>query len=187
MLETVRIRRAGYNVRISYSEFIQIYRVLLPKGLNSNKDDVKNFLKLTDLNKQHYQLGHTKIYMRESQKIQLDIKLHTKIINSIRTIQLWFRKILKKHRYIVLNECAQVIQRSWKKYTARKYYIRLKLEYNAACTIQSYWQMYKIRKWYMKLRNSCIIIQGFIRGYNSRHKLREKKVFNNNIIKNNIK
>lgn len=33
MLETVRIRQAGYNVRLTYEEFIQHYRILLPKGL----------------------------------------------------------------------------------------------------------------------------------------------------------
>jgi myosin heavy subunit len=33
MLETVRIRQAGYNVRFTYDEFIQLYRILLPKGL----------------------------------------------------------------------------------------------------------------------------------------------------------
>lgn len=33
MLETVRIRQAGFNVRLSYEEFIHHYRILLPKAL----------------------------------------------------------------------------------------------------------------------------------------------------------
>ena len=37
MLETVRIRQAGYNVRLTYDEFIQMYRILLPKGLLSSQ------------------------------------------------------------------------------------------------------------------------------------------------------
>lgn len=57
MLETVRIRRAGYNVRLTYEEFIQLYRILLPKGLVSSQKDVKDFMNTMDLNKQHYQLG----------------------------------------------------------------------------------------------------------------------------------
>lgn len=57
MLETVRIRRAGYNVRLSYEEFIQLYRILLPKGLISSQKDVRDFTNTMDLNKQHYQLG----------------------------------------------------------------------------------------------------------------------------------
>ena len=88
MLETVRIRRAGYNVRLTYEEFIQLYRILLPKGLLSSQKDVRDFMNtFMDLNKQHYQLGMTKIYMRESQKMRLDIRLHTRIIESIKCIQ----------------------------------------------------------------------------------------------------
>lgn len=58
MLETVRIRRAGYNVRLTYEEFIQLYRILLPKGLVSSQRDVRDFMDAMDLNKQHYQLGN---------------------------------------------------------------------------------------------------------------------------------
>lgn len=57
MLETVRIRRAGYNVRLTYEEFIQLYRILLPKGLVSSQKDVRDFMSTMNLNKQHYQLG----------------------------------------------------------------------------------------------------------------------------------
>lgn len=57
MLETVRIRRAGYNVRLTYEEFIQMYRILLPKGLVSSQRDVRAFMDAMNLNKQHYQLG----------------------------------------------------------------------------------------------------------------------------------
>ena len=56
MLETVRIRRAGYNVRLTYEEFIQLYRILLPKGLVSSQKDVRDFMNTMDLNKQHYQV-----------------------------------------------------------------------------------------------------------------------------------
>ena len=34
MLETVRIRQAGFNVRMTYDEFTQMYRILLPDGLH---------------------------------------------------------------------------------------------------------------------------------------------------------
>uniref|UniRef100_A0A336KNQ0 CSON011773 protein n=1 Tax=Culicoides sonorensis TaxID=179676 RepID=A0A336KNQ0_CULSO len=162
MLETVRIRRAGYNVRISYLEFKQLYRVLLPKGIYSNKLDIHSYLILIDLNKQHYQLGKTKIYMRESQKVQLDIKLHTKIIISIRKIQKWFRRILKKKKCLKLNQSALTIQNAWKQHVIKK------KEFHAALLIQSYWKMYKIRKWYFQLINGCKLLQCHIRGYNTR-------------------
>lgn len=67
MLETVRIRRAGYNVRLTYEEFIQLYRILLPKGLVSSQKDVRDFMNTMNLNKQHYQLGKRfVVYMRQT-------------------------------------------------------------------------------------------------------------------------
>lgn len=69
MLETVRIRRAGYNVRLSYEEFIQLYRILLPKGLISSQKDVRDFTNTMDLNKQHYQLGKSSIHLSISASI----------------------------------------------------------------------------------------------------------------------
>lgn len=57
MLETVRIRQAGYNVRLTYEEFIQLYRILLPKGLLSSQSDVRNFLATLNLDRDNYQLG----------------------------------------------------------------------------------------------------------------------------------
>lgn len=57
MLETVRIRQAGFNVRLTYDEFIQLYRILLPKGLLSSQVDVRDFLATLNLNRDNYQLG----------------------------------------------------------------------------------------------------------------------------------
>lgn len=57
MLETVRIRQAGFNVRLTYDEFIQLYRILLPKGLLSSQIDVRDFLATLNLNRDNYQLG----------------------------------------------------------------------------------------------------------------------------------
>lgn len=57
MLETVRIRQAGFNVRLTYDEFIQLYRILLPKGLISSQIDVRDFLATLNLNRDNYQLG----------------------------------------------------------------------------------------------------------------------------------
>lgn len=66
MLETVRIRQSGYSVRLTFEEFIQHYRILLPKGLLSSRNDIKEFLERMNLNQDNYQMGKTKVFMRES-------------------------------------------------------------------------------------------------------------------------
>ena len=89
MLETVRIRQSGYSVRLSFEEFIQHYRILLPKALLSSQSDVKQFLSLMNLNRDNYQIGKSKIFMRESEKLILDEKLHQEILRRIVTLQRW--------------------------------------------------------------------------------------------------
>lgn len=170
MLETVRIRRAGYNVRLTYEEFIQHYRILLPKGLLSSQKDVRDFMnRLVDLNKQHYQLGITKIYMRESQKMRLDIKLHTKIIESIVSIQRWFRSYLQRQKFLHQRQAAIVIQSNWRMYLAQKqFHFRRACFHGAAITIQAAWRMHVARKKYVQVRKSVIVIQAHLRGKLSR-------------------
>ncbi|XP_062564163.1 unconventional myosin-IXa-like isoform X2 [Armigeres subalbatus] len=173
MLETVRIRRAGYNVRLTYEEFIQLYRILLPKGLISSQKDVRDFMNTMDLNKQHYQLGLTKIYMRESQKMRLDICLHTKIIDSIITIQRWFRSILQRKKYCQYRSAACTIQTYWRLYVKEKQakFLR-KLRTDAATIIQSTWRGYSVRKWYSKLKSGVQVIQARIRGNQARDRFK---------------
>ncbi|XP_055844228.1 unconventional myosin-IXa-like isoform X2 [Episyrphus balteatus] len=180
MLETVRIRRAGYNVRLTYEEFIQLYRILLPKGLVSSQKDVKDFLSTMDLNKQHYQLGATKIYMRESQKMRLDIKLHTKIIDSIILIQRWFRGILQRKKFLLYKSAALTIQSYWRMTLAQEKLTSNRQRWSAAITIQSFWKMYKQKTFYHKLRLSIVVVQAHARGMLARlryssHKMRLQK------------
>lgn len=164
MLETVRIRRAGYNVRLTYDEFIQLYRILLPKGLLSTQKDVRDFMDHMDLNKQHYQLGTTKIYMRESQKMCLDYKLHMKIIDSIVKIQRWFKARIQRDKFIAWRSAATRIQSWWRMHSAQIQLYRLKMRLNAAILIQSTFRMFRERRAYQKLRQGVVIVQSHVRG-----------------------
>jgi len=89
MLETVRIRQSGYSVRLTFDEFIQHYRILLPKGLLSSKMDVQQFLLSMKLQPNMYQIGNTKVFMRESEKLVLDERLHEEILRRIINLQRW--------------------------------------------------------------------------------------------------
>ncbi|XP_055612970.1 unconventional myosin-IXb-like, partial [Uranotaenia lowii] len=173
MLETVRIRRAGYNVRLTYDEFIQLYRILLPKGLISSQKDVRDFMNTMDLQKQHYQLGLTKIYMRESQKMRLDICLHTKIIDSIITIQRWFRSILQRKKYCQYRTAACTIQSYWRLYLKDKQDKLIRALHNKAATIiQATWRGHSVRTWFGKLKTGVLVIQSRIRGNQARERFK---------------
>lgn len=100
MLETVRIRQSGYPVRILYSEFVHQYRILLKNGLKSDKKDIGAFLESLRLNPDNYQMGITKIFMRETEKVDLDLVLHEEILKRIVCLQRWFRVWLTRKSFL---------------------------------------------------------------------------------------
>ncbi|KAH7730130.1 myosin VA [Aphelenchoides avenae] len=65
MLETVRIRRAGYSVRIEYDSFVNQYRILLPQGRTTTRADIEQFFKDHPLiDTENVQHGNTKALAR---------------------------------------------------------------------------------------------------------------------------
>lgn len=100
MLETVRIRQSGYPVRLLYTEFVQQYRILLKQGTKSSIRDIKAFLDRLNLNPDNYQMGMTKIFMRETEKVNLDLILHEEILRRIITLQRWVRVWLARRSYL---------------------------------------------------------------------------------------
>lgn len=171
MLETVRIRQAGFNVRLTYDEFIQLYRILLPKQLLSSQTDVRHFLATLNLDRDNYQLGSSKIFLRESEKEKLDRKLHQQIMASIVTLQRWFRATLERRRFLRIRNAIITLQSYWRMYLAQKFF----RHHIAAVKIQKTWKGYRIRKWFLKFRFALVNFQAHCKGFKLRQKLMEKK------------
>lgn len=102
--------------------------------------------------------------MRESQKMCLDYKLHTKIIDSIIAIQRWFKSKSQREKFLSFRAAAIKIQTFWRMRLAQNKFYQLKVRTNAAILIQSMFRMYRARKMYKKLLNGLTILQAHIRG-----------------------
>ncbi|KAF1769018.1 hypothetical protein GCK72_000831 [Caenorhabditis remanei] len=185
MLETVRIRRAGYSVRIEYPSFVQQYRILLRNGRDSTVDDVKEFVHShPSIDNDNIQYGIHKIFMRDAEKLILDDHLHRTIMQSIDTLQRWFRTMLARKRYLRMKEGIIKIQALIRGSIARNEVRRKAL---AAQTIQCNWKTYKERRKYLSTRAAVIGIQSAFRGAAIRKKIAEIPKNNGNGGVNNIK
>lgn len=170
MLETVRIRQAGYNVRLTYDEFVQVYRILLPRGLKSTHTDIRNFLLTLNLNRDNYQTGESKMFLRECEKQKLDFKLHRQIIAAIISIQRWFRGILERRKFLRIKEAALTIQSFWRIHLAHRNKLHLRYS-NAATVIQKQWRTYQTVMWFRRLKKSLVNFQAHARGHLARQRL----------------
>jgi len=162
MLETVRIRRAGYSVRIEYEAFINQYRILLPKGEYSTRQDVEKFIEDHSLiENENVQYGKNKIFLRDAEKLLLDDHLHRIIMDHIYTLQRWFRAILQRKHYLKLKSGVIKLQAMIRGMIVRNQ-IRQRLE--SAILIQTNWRRFLAQRKYRLVRDTIYRIQAIARG-----------------------
>ncbi|VDI28704.1 myosin IX [Mytilus galloprovincialis] len=167
MLATVKIRQSGYNHRLTFDEFIQMYKILLPKGLLSSVDDVKDFLEHMEFMEENYQIGITKVFLRETEKQRLDQALHVAIMERVIRVQRWFKTIFERRNYIKMRASIIVIQACVRMFLGKRRKLRLKQNISAMC-IQRYMKGWHHRYTFLKTLSATLIIQCWYRGYKSR-------------------
>ncbi|VDK70855.1 unnamed protein product [Litomosoides sigmodontis] len=173
MLETVRIRRAGYSVRIEYEDFIKQYRILLPKGYESTREDVKEFIKQHSLiDNNEVQFGITKVFMRDAEKLILDDHLHRVIVKHIETLQRCIQALIIRRKYIKLRNTIISIQAVARGMIVRN---RLREAYDAALVIQRTWKRFKMERRYKQIRGAVVAIQAHYRGAHARKRYEEMR------------
>ncbi|XP_066302759.1 unconventional myosin-X-like isoform X5 [Branchiostoma lanceolatum] len=147
MLETVRIRRAGYPVRRTFDDFCYRYRVLMRQS--SSDEDIKTHcsgvLQLVDDTGKEWQLGKTKVFLRERLECELE-----------------------KRRESELHRVATIIQAGFKGHQARKQFHRAK---QSVVIIQKNYKAHFWRKAFVQVRQATITLQKFERSRRARHLL----------------
>ncbi|XP_022104697.1 unconventional myosin-IXa-like, partial [Acanthaster planci] len=167
MLETVRIRQSGYNVRLTFEEFSHRYHLLLPNGRDSCLQDIQEFLETMELDPKHYQLGKTKVFLRESERLKLQEALHSHVLKRIITIQKWMRGILQRQSYLQMKYATLKLQCGVRGMISRKQLRALQRERErklAAIFIQSCWRGYQMRRLLERLRRGTLWLQCYVRG-----------------------
>ncbi|XP_038073351.1 unconventional myosin-IXa-like isoform X2 [Patiria miniata] len=167
MLETVRIRQSGYNVRLTFEEFSHRYHLLLPSGRDSGLKDIEEFLKRMELDPKHYQLGKTKVFLRESERLKLQEALHNHVLKRIVTVQKWMRGVLQRQSYLQMKYATLKLQSGVRGMISRKQLRALQRERErrlATIFIQSCWRGYRTRRLLERLHRGTLWLQCYARG-----------------------
>ncbi|XP_040895558.1 unconventional myosin-IXb isoform X2 [Toxotes jaculatrix] len=173
MLETVRIRRSGYGAKYTFQEFIEQFGVLLPKNATPCKEDISALLeKKMGLDPTTYQIGKTKVFLKELERQQLQDTLHKDVMRKIIFLQRWFRARLQRKEFLDMRQAAILIQCSWRGYCKEEQRRR------AATLIQAVWRGHRQRFEYHRQRRGATKIQALVRGHSARRRcqsIREEK------------
>ncbi|XP_078064918.1 unconventional myosin-IXb-like, partial [Mustelus asterias] len=174
MLETVRIRRSGYSAKYTFKEFVDHFRVLLPRNGEPVQKLIDVLFNRLELDRNNCQIGKTKVFMKETERQKLQDVLHKEVMRKILLLQTWFRGILERRRFLKMRQAAITIQAY-----CRSYLVRLALQrHSAASVIQLAWRGYVQRQAYKKQIRAITLCQAASRGYLARkraHSLREEQ------------
>lgn len=150
MLETVRIRKAGYAVRRPFQDFYKRYNVLmrnvaLPEDL---KGKCSALLQLYDASRSEWQLGKTKVFLRESLEQKLEKRREEEVTRAAMVIRAHVLGYLARKQYRKVLYCVVIIQKNYRAFLLRRRFLHMK---KAAIVFQKQLRGQIARKVYRQL------------------------------------
>uniref|UniRef100_A0A3P9Q8P5 Myosin X n=1 Tax=Poecilia reticulata TaxID=8081 RepID=A0A3P9Q8P5_POERE len=135
MLETVKIRRSGFPVRRSFQDFCSRYKVLMRGVLtpDDHRGRCKQLLHLYDSSSADWQLGKTKVFLRESLEQRLEKQREVEVLKAAMVIQAHVLGYMARKQYRRLLQCIVVIQKNYRAFYWRRKFLLLRW---AALTFQ---------------------------------------------------
>ncbi|TMS19901.1 Unconventional myosin-VIIa [Larimichthys crocea] len=177
MMETIRIRKAGYPVRYTFDEFLGRYRVLLKTSLCDPKKESKekcceSICKTVLAKGEDWKTGKTKIFLKDSHDTMLEVER----MKELNVKALIIQKVLKgyKHRRQFLRQkaAALVIQKYWRGHKGRKLYRTVQHGY---ARLQAQVRSRQLHFHYQKKRHAALVLQTELRGYLARKEWKRKR------------
>ncbi|KAL0966531.1 hypothetical protein UPYG_G00296380 [Umbra pygmaea] len=156
MLETVRIRKSGYSAKFTFKEFLETFRVLLPKDATASPEDIAKLLQKLGLEHSTYQIGKTKVFLKERQRQSLQYTVNKEVMRRIILLQRWFRSCLVRNNFLSKKDAAIRIQRCWRSFQAGN-------RSRAAIVIQGAWRGSQKRTDYFRKRLSVQKLQDLVK------------------------
>ncbi|KAJ8347804.1 hypothetical protein SKAU_G00263930 [Synaphobranchus kaupii] len=127
MMETIRIRRAGYPIRHTFTEFVDRYRVLVPgvKPAHKQEDLLGTCQRIAEgvLGRNgDWKIGKTKIFLKDHHDMLLEIERDKAITDKVILIQKAVRRFKERTRFLKMRKSVILIQNIWRGYYCRKNY-----------------------------------------------------------------
>ncbi|KPI94607.1 Myosin-VIIa [Papilio xuthus] len=165
MMETMRIRRAGYPIRHSFKEFVERYRFLISGVPPAHKTDCRAAtakICATVLGKSDYQLGHTKVFLKDAHDLFLEQERDRVLTRKILILQRSIRGWVYRRRFLKMRAAAVLIQRHWRGKLQRIRYNKMKVGY---ARLQALIRARVLAHRFRHLRGHIVSLQAAARGY----------------------
>ncbi|XP_041851797.1 myosin VIIAa isoform X7 [Melanotaenia boesemani] len=176
MMETIRIRRAGYPIRYTFVEFVDRYRVLMPgvKPAYKQEDLRGTCQRIAEAvlgRDDDWQMGKTKIFLKDHHDMLLEIERDKAITDKVILIQKVVRGFKDRSNFLRLRKSAMLIQKTWRGYCCRKNYGAMRAGFSR---LQALVRSRKLCASYHVARQRITGFQGRCRGFLVRRAFRHR-------------
>ncbi|XP_077387020.1 unconventional myosin-VIIa-like isoform X14 [Festucalex cinctus] len=176
MMETIRIRRAGYPIRYTFVEFVDRYRVLMPgvKPAYKQEDLRGTCQRIAEAvlgRDDDWQMGKTKIFLKDHHDMLLEIERDKAITDKVILIQKVVRGFKDRSNFLRMRKSAMLIQKTWRGYQCRKNYGAMRAGFSR---LQALVRSRKLCASYHVARQRISGFQGRCRGFLVRRAFRHR-------------
>lgn len=177
MMETAKIRRAGFPVRHTYKEFVDRYRHLLPGIGPSHKVDCIVMAKkicqaiIPVTPTEMYQFGHSKVFLKDVHDTILETERNRIYLKHIVLLQRNFRMVIFRRFIRKYRAAAIVLQKNWRGRGYRQRYLVMRQGY---ARLQACIRSRQLAYTFNSRRKLVTRIQACARGYLTRQMIRAK-------------
>ncbi|XP_028966812.1 myosin-VIIa [Galendromus occidentalis] len=164
MMETIRIRRAGYPIRHTFREFVERYRFLIPGVPPPHKVDCRQAtakILRAVLGKSDFQIGKTKVFLKDAQDLFLEQERDRVLTRKILVLQKAIRGWYWRRRFVRQRAAAIVIQQWWKTKFQRRMFLK---QMRGFQRLQAVWRGRKLARRFRLLRANIVSLQARCRG-----------------------
>jgi len=124
MLETVKIRKAGFAIRYTFDEFVNRYHVIM-KDLKLPRDiprEMTEALAKALLNDVEWTIGHRMIFLKDHHGDILEQARDGLLTNAVVVLQRAMKKFLRQRKRHKQTSAAVLIQKTWRGYQEKRAY-----------------------------------------------------------------
>ncbi|XP_040039858.2 unconventional myosin-VIIb isoform X1 [Gasterosteus aculeatus] len=177
MMETIRIRKSGYPVRYTFSEFLNRYRVLLKTTLcdpktKSKEECCDSICESILAEEGDWKRGKTKIFLKDFHDTMLEVERMKELNEKALVIQKVMRAYKYRRQFLKKRAGALVIQKCWRGHKGRKLYKVVQLGF---ARLQAQVRSRQLQFRYEKQRKASVVLQARVRGYQARKEWKRKR------------
>ncbi|KAI7807246.1 putative unconventional myosin-VIIb-like, partial [Triplophysa rosa] len=176
MMETIRIRKAGYPIRHTFDEFLDRYRVLLKSSVCDPKtESVKKCCESICENvliEDDWRIGKTKVFLKDCHDTVLEMARDKALNEKALLIQKVLRGFKYRKAFLKKRAAAVVIQKYWRGHKVRKLYRVVQLGF---ARLQAQVRSRQMAWQYKQKQQATLLLQAQTRGYLMRKEWKRKQ------------